>query len=313
VTPVTRPSPRGADGTVAAEARRRRRVELDDVTLDVADVGPRRAPAVLLVSGLGSQRIAWPDELVAALRAAGLRVVTVDNRDAGLSTWLEDAPGTLEDLLARQQGEPFAVPYRLEDMAADLVGVLDHLDIGAAHVLGQSMGGMIAQRLAIGWPDRVATLTSVMSTTGHPSVGQPTDEVVSLLVGPVPAGREAWVAANVERCRRTHSPRWFDPDRVRARFEAAWDRGGVNPAGKVRQLLAIAADGDRTAELRGLSVPTLVVHGREDPVVEVSGGRATAEAVPGARLLELEGMGHDFPLPLLPTIAGAVVAHVRTA
>jgi pimeloyl-ACP methyl ester carboxylesterase len=310
MTAVT--TPRGAGAAGASDPARQRRVELDDVTLDVADAGPRRAPAVLLVSGLGSQRISWPPELLAALRAAGLRVVTVDNRDAGRSTWLEDAPGTLEDLVAHQRGEPFAVPYRLEDMAADLVGVLDHLGIGAAHVLGQSMGGMIAQRLAIRWPDRVATLTSVMSTTGDPTVGQPTDEVVSLLVGPTPAGREAWIAANVERCRLTHSPRWFDPTRVRARFEAAWDRAGANPAGKLRQLLAIASDGDRTPELRRLAVPTLVVHGREDPVVEISGGRATADAVPGARLLELEGMGHDFPLPLLPTIAGAVVAQVLT-
>jgi pimeloyl-ACP methyl ester carboxylesterase len=313
MTPAAAPSPRGAAGTDPPDAWRQRRVELGEIMLDVADTGPRLAPAILLVSGLGSQRIAWPAELLAALRAAGLRVVTVDNRDAGLSTWLEDAPGTLQDLLAHQRGEPFAVPYRLEDMAADLVGVLDHLDVEAAHVLGQSMGGMIAQRLAIGWPDRVASLTSVMSTTGDPTVGRPTDEVVSLLIGPVPAGREAWIAANVERCRRTHSPRWFDPARVRARFEAAWDRGGVNPAGKLRHLLAIATDGDRTAELGRLAVPTLVVHGREDPVVDVSGGRATAAAVPGARLLELEGMGHDLPLPLLPTIAGAVVAHVLTA
>jgi pimeloyl-ACP methyl ester carboxylesterase len=313
VTAAIAPSPgdHGAAGT--DDAPRQLRVELDEVTLDVADAGPRRGPAVLLVSGLGSQRIAWPTELLGALRAAGLRVVTVDNRDAGLSTWLEDAPGTLEDLIAHQHGAPFAVPYRLADLAADLVGVLDHLGVEAAHVLGQSMGGMIAQRLAIGWPDRVATLTSVMSTTGDPTVGQPTDEVVSLMLGPTPTGRDAWIAANVERCRLTHSPRWFDPARVRARFEAAWERGGVNPAGKLRQLLAIAADGDRTAELASLAVPTLVVHGREDPVVDVSGGRATAAAVPGARLLELEGMGHDFPLPLLPTIAGAVVAHVLTA
>jgi pimeloyl-ACP methyl ester carboxylesterase len=312
VSPVKTPHRDPGRGQVGDDSRQLR-VELGEVTLDVADAGPRRAPTVLLVSGLGSQRIAWPPELLAGLRAADLRVVTVDNRDAGLSTWLDDAPGTLEDLLAHQRGEPFAVPYRLEDLAADLVGVLDHLDVGAAHVLGQSMGGMIAQRLALGWPDRVATLTSVMSTPGDHTVGQPAAEVISLMVGPTPTGRDAWIAANVERCRLTHSPRWFDPERVRARFEAAWDRGGVNPAGKLRQLLAIAADGDRTPELRRLVTPTLVVHGREDPVVAVSGGRATAAAVPGARLLELEGMGHDFPLPLLPTITVAVVAHVLAA
>jgi pimeloyl-ACP methyl ester carboxylesterase len=289
------------------------RVERDEVTLDVADTGPRSAPAVLLVSGLGAQRTDWPVELLAGLRAARLRVVCVDNRDAGWSTWLDHRPGTLEDLHAYQRGEPFAVPYRLEDLAADLVGVLDHVGLGVAHVVGQSMGGMVAQRVAIGWPGRVASLTSVMSTTGASDVGQPTPEVLEVMAGPSPTERTDWIEANVARSRLTNSPTLFDPVRARARFAAAWDRGGINPAGKLRQLLAIAADGDRTPALRGLDVPTLVVHGRRDPVVDVSGGHATAAAVPGARLLELDEMAHDLPLPLLPTITGAVVAHVLDA
>jgi pimeloyl-ACP methyl ester carboxylesterase len=267
---------------------------------------------VLLVSGLGSQRTDWPAELLAGLHAAGLRVVTVDNRDVGHSTWLAGEVAR-DDLVRAHRGEPVAVPYRLGDLAADLVAVLDRLGVGAAHVVGQSMGGMIAQRLATGWPARTASLTCIMSTTGARDVGRADPEVARRTAASPPPDREGWIEANVERSRLTNSPTLFDEARVRARFAAAWDRGGVHGQGKLRQLLAIGADGDRTPQLRSLTLPTLVVHGQQDPVVAVDGGRAIAEAVAGARLLILEEMGHDLPLPLLPTIVAAVAGHVLDA
>jgi pimeloyl-ACP methyl ester carboxylesterase len=293
--------------------QRRHTVDVGGVTLDVAETGPADGPALLLVSGLGSQRTDWPTELLTGLVAAGLRLVTVDNRDTGHSTWLEAAGDEQAELARAKRREPFTPPYRLLDLARDLVGVLDHLGLDRAHVLGQSMGGMVAQHLAAGWPERVTSLTSVMSTTGEATVGRSTREVARATTAPSPTERDAWVEANVERSRLTNSPTLFDEDRARARFAAAWDRGGVNPAGKTRQLLAILADGDRTAWLRDLRVPTLVLHGAADPVVAVDGGEATADAVAGARLLVLEEMAHDLPLPLLPVIVAAVAGHVFDA
>lgn len=290
-----------------------RRVEVGGISLDVADTGPAGAPTLLLVNGLGTQRTDWPDELLAGLQAAGLRLVMVDHRDVGRSTWIDDARVTREDLVRAHRGERFTSAYGLTDLAADLVGVLDALDVDAAHVLGQSMGGMVAQRLALGWPQRVRSLISVMSTTGARDVGQATREVARATSARTPTERAAWIAANIERSRLTNSPTLFDEVRVRARFAAAWDRGGINPDGKLRQLVAIAADGDRTAALADLAVPTLVIHGAQDPVVGVDGGHATAEAIPGARLLVLDEMGHDLPLPLLPTIVAAVASHVLHA
>jgi pimeloyl-ACP methyl ester carboxylesterase len=290
-----------------------RRVALGDVTLDVEVSGDAQAPTLLLINGLGTQRTDWPAELLAGLRAAGLRLVTVDNRDVGRSTWLDGPSVSRDELVAAHRGEPVTPAYRLTDLAADLIGVLDALEIPAAHVLGQSMGGMIAQRLALGWPERVRSLTSVMSTTGASDVGRSTREVARATSAPSPSERDAWIEANVERSRLTNSPTLFDEARVRERFAAAWDRGGVNPDGKLRQLVAIAVDGDRTPALAALSVPTLVIHGAADPVVGVDGGRATAAAIPDARLLVLDEMGHDLPLPLLGVLVGAIAGHVLDA
>ena len=290
-----------------------RRIPLGEVTLDVEVTGDAHAPALLLVNGLGTQRTDWPAELLAGLRAAGLSLITVDNRDVGHSTWLDGPPVSRDELVRAHRGEPVTPAYRLTDLAADLVGVLDALEIPAAHVLGQSMGGMVAQRLALGWPDRVHSLVSVMSTTGASDVGRSTREVARATSAPSPSERDAWIEANVERSRLTNSPTLFDEHRVRARFAAAWDRGGVNPDGKLRQLVAIAVDGDRTSALASLRLPTLVIHGAADPVVAVDGGRATAAAVPDARLLVLEEMGHDLPLPLLPVLVGAIAGHVLDA
>jgi pimeloyl-ACP methyl ester carboxylesterase len=282
-------------------------IAVGDVTLDVHVDGPDGAEVVLLVSGLGTQRTSWPPELLAALHEAGYRTVTADNRDNGRSTVL---PGEITDLPRGPDGWPQA-PYGLPAMAADLVGVLDHLVVERAHVVGVSMGGMIAQHLALGHPDRVRTLTSVMSTTGARRVGFPHQRAKWVLTTLPPTGdREAYLAHAVELARATGTPGQVDDERVRARAAAAWERG-IHPRGTARQFLAIRADGDRTERLGRLSVPTLVLHGTADPLIDVSGGEATAAAIPGARLELVEGWGHDLPASVLPRVLEAFLDHAR--
>ncbi len=274
-------------------------VEVGDVRLDAHLDGPEGGEVVLLISGLSRQRIEWPAALPAALHAAGLRTLTVDNRDVGRSTKLEDAPGD-------------GPPYLLADMAADHAGVLDHFGVEQAHVIGTSMGGMIAQQLAIAHPERLRSLTSIMSTTGSPAAGQPTEEAMTVLTRPAPTDRAAYVERAVESARVIGSPGLVDDEAVRRRAAAAFDRA-FHPRGVMRQIQAIMASGDRTEQLAEVAVPTLVVHGTEDPLVTISGGEATARAIPGARLHVIEGMGHDLPPGFLPEIVGALVAHTRDA
>ena len=271
---------------------------------------------LLLVMGLGAQLIAWPIELVDALVDRGFFVIRYDNRDVGLSTKI-DAAGAdfLTQFMAAAQGEPIAVSYRLTDMAADGMGLLDHLEIGSAHVVGASMGGMIAQTMAIEHPSRVRTLTSIMSTTGEAGVGQPTADAMQRLMSPVPTTREAAIERAVETTRVIGSPVHFDEALARKRAEEAYDRC-FHPAGVARQLLGIVASGSRADELAALDVPTLVIHGPADPLVTVSGGQRTAELVPGAELLLIDEMAHDLPLPVVPQIVDAITglaARARTA
>ena len=284
-------------------------VELEAAVLSPTVGDPADAPVVLLLSGLGSQRTEWPAELLDGLRAAGCRLVTMDNRDCGRSTSMDERPGDASDLERWLRGEPFAAPYRLRDLAGDAVAVLDHLDVEVAHVVGRSMGGMIAQHLAIAWPQRTASLVSLMSTTGAEGVGGPWPDALAAMAQPTPETREEVIEAGVARARVTNSPTLFDEDRVRARLAASYDRAH-HPQGTTRQLLAIVSDEDRTPLLAQLSTPTLVIHGTQDALVDVSGGRATAEAIPDANLLELEEMGHDLPVPLLPIVTAAVAGHV---
>ncbi len=269
-------------------------------------------PLVLLVSGLGAQLVWWPDAFVDGLVARGLRVVRYDNRDVGRSTWLDGAPGTARDVLARLAGDhdtPLA--YTLGDMAADAVRLLDALQVARAHVVGASMGGMIAQHLAFSHRDRVASLTSMMSTTGDPAVGRATPAAQqALLTAPPRDDPERFVEVAVRSSRAVASPTLFDEVEARRRILAAYERG-YNPEGVARQFLAILADRDRTDRLARVEAPTLVVHGVEDPLIDVSGGRATAAAVPGAELVEVEEMGHDLPAPLVPTLSGLVADHVH--
>ncbi|HEX5366618.1 MAG TPA: alpha/beta fold hydrolase [Acidimicrobiales bacterium] len=265
-------------------------------------------PTILLVAGLGSQMISWHDDLCAALVARGHRVVRFDNRDTGLSTHVDGRRAAAAPGPAAAAGAP-QVPYLLADLADDAVAVLDALAVERAHVVGMSMGGMIAQVVAIGHTTRVASLTSIMSTTGDADVGTPTPEALAALTAPPAATREASQDAAVHHAHVWGSPGLFDEALLRDVAGRAWDRDG-DSSGTARQLAAIVASGSRSAELARLDVPTLVVHGTADTLVQPSGGRRTAEVIPGAELLMIEGMGHDLAPPLWPRLIDAVVAHV---
>lgn len=269
---------------------------------------------LLLVMGLGAQLIAWPVELCDALVDRGFFVVRYDNRDVGLSTKIADRGGDfMASFLKASQGEPIEGAYKLSDMAADGMALLDHLGIESAHVVGASMGGMIAQTMAIEHPERVRTLTSIMSTTGEPEVGQPTAEAMALLLRPAPTSREAAIAASVAASKVVGGPDHFDERAARQRAADAYDRC-FNPAGTARQLLAIMSSGSRAEGLARLAVPTLVLHGDVDPLVTPSGGQRTAELVPGAELVLLEGMGHDLPPAMIGPIVEAITSlAARTA
>jgi pimeloyl-ACP methyl ester carboxylesterase len=271
-------------------------------------LGEEGDPPLLLIMGLGAQMTAWDDEFCAALTDRGFRVIRFDNRDVGLSTKFDGAPkGDVSNLAAALAGGPVEAPYLLSDMAADAAGLLDHLGIDAAHVVGASMGGMIAQTLAVEHPEKVLTLTSIMSTTGNPEVGAPTAEALAVLVTPRPETREQAIEQGVQASRVISSPEHFDEGRARDRAAAAYDRC-FHPAGFARQLLAVLASGDRTERLASVGVPTLVVHGDADPLVTPTGGEATAKAIPGAELLVLEGMGHDLPPHFWPQIVQAITS-----
>lgn len=274
----------------------------------VVDGDPMAEP-MLLIMGLTAQLTAWPQELVEELARRGFRVIRFDNRDSGLSSKLD---GVQADILGMLAGTA-QPPYTLADMADDAAGLLDALGLESAHVVGASMGGMIAQRLVIDHPERVRSLCSIMSTTGAPEVGQPSPEATGALLAPAPATREEAIARGMAASRiigsKTHPASEAE---LRDRLEAAYDRSSY-PEGAVRQLAAIFAGPDRTSALAEVRVPTVVIHGTEDPLVQPDGGRATAAAIPGAELLELEGMGHDLPSPLIEAVATAIEKNARRA
>ena len=281
------------------------------VELAYETIGDPEAPALLLIMGLGAQLIDWPEEFCELLAAEGFRVVRFDNRDAGLSTVLHDRG--VPDLLALRAGDRSRAPYLLTDMAADTAGLLDALGVRRAHVVGASLGGMIAQQVTIDHPQRVASLCSIMSMTGDFSVGRATPEAAALLGRPPVTSREEAVAGAVAGSRIIGSPGFPAAEaELRRRASAKYDRA-YHPLGTLRQYAAILASPDRTPALREVAVPTLVIHGEADPLVDVSGGRATAAAVPGAELLTFAGMGHDLPRELWPEITGAIVANARRA
>lgn len=268
--------------------------------------GDRGGRPLLLVMGLATQMLAWHDDLCADLAGRGFFVVRYDNRDVGLSTHLHDAPPP--DLMAAlTTGDTSSASYTLDDLADDAAGLLDALGIDTAHVLGISMGGMIAQVLAVRHAARVRSLTSIMSTPS-PSVGAATPEAVAVLLAPPATSRESAADRAVAGYQVIGSPGYpLEEDWLRGIAMEAYDRAN-DPLGAARQLLAIHASGDRTASLAAITAPTLVMHGEDDPLVGVAGGRATAAAVPGAELVTLPGMGHNLPRELWPQILDAVQA-----
>jgi pimeloyl-ACP methyl ester carboxylesterase len=283
----------------------------DGIRIAYETFGDPADPPVLLVMGLGAQLLAWREGFCQALVDRGHFVVRYDNRDIGLSTHLSDAPPP--DFAALLAGNRSSASYDLSDMADDAVRLLDHLGLPAAHVVGASLGGMIAQTLALDHPERVLSLTSIMSTTGDRAVGQATEAAMTALLAPPAANREEAEQRSLASSRVLGSPGYpADPDEVRRHAGEGYDRDH-DPSGVARQLAAIYASGDRTARLAGLTVPTLVLHGADDPLIDVSGGRATAAAVPDAELRVLAGMGHDLPTELWPEVADAITTLARRA
>ncbi|MBV8370706.1 MAG: alpha/beta hydrolase [Candidatus Eremiobacteraeota bacterium] len=277
--------------------------------------GDPHAPPLLLIMGLASQMILWDDDFCELLAARGYWVIRFDNRDIGLSTRFPDArtPRFTELVLAHATGVRFRVPYLLRDMAEDTVGLLDALDIRTAHVVGASMGGAIAQELAIHHPARLRSLTAIMSSTGSRWLPGPTPKALARLAKRIPLDRAGFVREYVATWAVLNGDRLpFDAARTAQHGELTYERG-INPAGGARQLMAIAASGSRKKALRGVKVPTLVIHGTDDPLVPVEAGYDLARTIPGARLLLIEGMGHSFPRVIWPRIIDAIAQHAAQA
>jgi pimeloyl-ACP methyl ester carboxylesterase len=282
------------------------------VELEYETVGDQAGRPLLLVQGLGAQLTSVEDGLCHELASRGFLVIRYDNRDAGLSTWFDQARPV--NLAAVWSGDHSTLAYTLEDMADDAVAVLDAAGVEAAHVVGVSLGGMIAQLLATRYPEQVLSLASVMSTTGDRAVGQPTGEAASVMMSPMPGDRERFIEQAVANARAISSGTAypFDEEAVRRGAARGYDRA-YHPRGTGRQLAAILAAGDRTPALGQIRAPTLVVHGEEDQIIEVSGGEATAAAIGGARLLRIPGLGHELPPGFWPTLAGALVENANRA
>jgi pimeloyl-ACP methyl ester carboxylesterase len=280
------------------------------ITLCYETFGEPSNPTALLIMGLGSQMVAWQEEFCGLLAARGLYVVRFDNRDIGRSTHVSGRPPTTAQLLTRSRR---AARYTLGDMADDAVGLLRNLDLAPAHVIGASMGGMIAQLLAARHPRTVRSLVSIMSNTGSLRDGQPALRMYPILLGRPARGRDAYIAHMERVFAAIGSPGLpRDPEDLRALAGVSYDRDH-DPEGSGRQLGAIIASGNRTPELRRITAPTLVIHGSADPLVAPSGGRATARAIPGARLLSVEGMGHDLPRAAWPRLIDAIAEHALGA
>jgi pimeloyl-ACP methyl ester carboxylesterase len=282
----------------------------DGVELCYETFGDPEAPAMLLTMGLATQMLGWHEDFCAELAGRGFHVIRFDNRDCGRSQRMNGTVPSIVQLLRRDKR---AASYTLEDMAGDGVGLLDHLGIEAAHVMGASMGGMIAQTMAARYPDRVLSLVSMMSNTGAFWSGQPSPRLYHVLLKPPPRDRESYKEHAVWVFSKIGSPGFErDDDDLRRIAGMSYDRG-INPAGSSRQLAAIIASGDRTPLLREIKRPTLVIHGAKDKLVPASGGRATARAIPGARLLLIGGMAHDIPRGTWPQMLDAIEKNAARA
>jgi pimeloyl-ACP methyl ester carboxylesterase len=267
-------------------------------------------PALLLMMGLATQMLGWHEDFCRELAGRGFFVIRYDNRDVGRSQAMTGRAPSVFQLLRRDKR---AASYTLEDMAADAAGLLDHLGVERAHVVGASMGGMIAQTMAARFPERVLSLVSMMSNTGARWSGQPSPRLYPVLLKTPPREREAYQRHAVWVFSKIGSPGFErDDDDLRSVAGMSFDRG-INPAGTARQLAAIIHSGDRTPLLRTITAPTLVIHGDKDKLVPPSGGRATARAIPGARLLIIKGLGHDMPRGAWPQMLDAIEQNAARA
>ena len=291
------------------------KIKANGIDIEVEDTGGT-GPVVVLIMGLGMQLVAWPLQLVDALVAAGYRVIRHDNRDIGLSQKFDDkgVPNLLWESIKLKLGVTLRPPYSLNDMALDTVGVLDALGVAQAHIVGASMGGMIAQRVALAAPERTLSLTSIMSTSGAKGLPTPKPAIIrALMASPKGREREAIMKHYVELLRVIGSPAYpMEESQVRERIMAGLTRSYA-PMGTLRQMVAIAADTGRAKELSGVSTPTLVIHGRADPLVPFACGQDTAKRIPGARLFAIDGMGHDLPPEVIDLMLPSMLEHLHTS
>jgi pimeloyl-ACP methyl ester carboxylesterase len=286
-------------------------VEANGIRLCYESFGSRRDPPLVLIMGLAAQMIVWPEDFCRELAAQGRFVVRFDNRDIGKSTYLEaETPPSIGAVFGGLAGgSPPAAPYTLVDMARDTVGLLDALDIGRADVVGASMGGAIAQELAVHYPERLRTMTLIFAPSGDPDSPPPSPAAFANLVKPRPTERSAFVEMYVESWRVLNADHFpFDEPRVRWEAETSFDRGR-NPAGIVRQMMAIVASGNRKEALRATKTPALVLHGTRDPLVPFAIGEDLAATIPGAAFEPIEGMGHNLPRGAWPQILRAIGRH----
>src|SRR5580700_5801836 len=277
--------------------------------------GDADAEPMLMIMGLGAQMIHWDDDFCRQLAARGFRVIRFDNRDIGKSSKLTGGKRLtpLELLKLRFLKIPVQAPYKLRDMAEDTIGLMDVLGIKLAHLVGASMGGMIAQEIAIIFPERVRSLTSIMSTTGNPKVPPPTRAAAAMLMAPPPPTHDEYIARFAQTWKLLRVGRFPEDEALdRSRAERTYERG-LNPAGVGRQLRAILASGSRKERLGSVKAPTLVIHGTVDPLVRPEGGKDTAASIPGAKLLMIEGMGHALPIPMWPQVIDAIDKHAHAA
>ncbi|CAA0090370.1 Aclacinomycin methylesterase RdmC [Zhongshania aliphaticivorans] len=282
----------------------------DGIELAYEDIGAPDAPVILLIMGYASQLIVWPDEFCHKLANGGFRVIRFDNRDVGLSSKVESGPlpGIIGMRLRQGLKLPLKVAYTLDDMTADTVALLDALNIEQAHIVGASMGGMIAQLMAVNYPERVSSLVSLMSSS---TFGGTKPKVLWHVLNKAAPDRESQIAHSLKTWQLISSPEKGDPiQALRSRVEAAYDRGHY-PPGRARQMAAILAGGSRQKVLPKINAPTLVIHGDKDPMLPLKGAIDTAKLIPNARLEVVAGMGHDLPEALLDELVGLILSHVR--
>ncbi len=285
-------------------------IKANGIRIEYDTFGKRSSPPILLIMGLSAQMIGWEEEFCEQLAKKGLFVIRFDNRDVGLSTKFEEAG--VPDIMAAMQGKEFKAPYNLDDMADDTIGLMDGLGIEKAHICGVSMGAMITQVIGYRRPSRVLTLIPIMGTTGRKGLPPARPEAMEMLITPAPENREAYIEHSVVMWKIFWGSLNFDEDIVRRRAALSYDRA-YYPPGILRQHAAIIANGNRKPRLASIKSPTLVIHGSEDPLLPVEHGKDTAEAIQGAEMLIIEGMGHCLPKVTWPQILEAIAKHTKKA